>query len=505
MLKGLSSGIALGILTLLIGCGSSPSPESSTQSPLVALYALKLASPATWRVEFGKDTKYGLTTGNVVSQTPNQVTSTYVAGMLPNTTYHMRAIVTFDDGTTKTESDHTFTTGALPTGIPASLPVKLGTGTPQPGIELINSISGPVPSTVYAADLQGNVIWAYPYADRTSGTLIYPVKLLPTGNFIAFLSPLSYPLGSPGVNYFREFDLAGNTIRQLSMADLNTALANAGFSVTLQNFSHDFVLLPNGHYLLIANTEKTFTNVTGVPGVSNVVGDVVVDLDAKWNPVWIWNEFDHFDVNRHPMGFPDWTHSNSIAYSPDDGNFIVSMRHQNWVVKVDYRNGQGGGDVLWRLGQAGDFTLKGGVDPVDWFYAQHDVTFSSPSTSGVFSLTVMDNGDDREFLNTSCGVEGARPCLYTTIQNLEIDEAEKTATFKFHQILAPSLYSNFGGNVDILGNGNTEYTLSAPTGGGQIFEVTTSDTPEMVWHLTTPSSYDYRGFRIPSLYPGVQW
>ena len=36
------------------------------------------------------------------------------------------------------------------------------------------------------------------------------------------------------------------------------------------------------------------------------------------------------------MYFPDWTHSNAIIYSSDDGNFIVSIRHQSWLVKVNY-------------------------------------------------------------------------------------------------------------------------------------------------------------------------
>ena len=64
-----------------------------------------------------------------------------------------------------------------------------------------------------------------------------------------------------------------------------------------------------------------------------------------------------------------------MLYSPDDGNILVSMRHQNWVVKVDYEDGKGSGAVIWRLGEGGDFTLKNGVDPTDWQYAQHYAEF----------------------------------------------------------------------------------------------------------------------------------
>ena len=85
------------------------------------------------------------------------------------------------------------------------------------------------------------------------------------------------------------------------------------------------------------------------------------------------------------------------VYSQDDGNILVSMRQQNWVVKVDYEDGKGSGAVLWRLGEGGNFTLKGGTDPTDWEYAQHMPNFFSTNTTGVFSLGVMDNGDDRIF------------------------------------------------------------------------------------------------------------
>jgi len=110
------------------------------------------------------------------------------------------------------------------------------------------------------------------------------------------------------------------------------------------------------------------------------------------------------------MNFPDWTHSNAIAYSPDDGNFLVSIRHQHWIVKVDYRDGAGTGNILWKLGHEGDFKLQGGIDPTDWFYAQHDVNFVSSNTTGSFQLAIMDNGDNRLFPSgLTCGATGAQP------------------------------------------------------------------------------------------------
>jgi arylsulfate sulfotransferase len=96
------------------------------------------------------------------------------------------------------------------------------------------------------------------------------------------IAPVYPNLPTPGVlNVIREFDFAGNTVQELSMTELNARLAANGFSLTLSAFSHDLVLLPNGHYLVIANTIKSFTDLPGYPGTTNVGGDTVIDLDAS--------------------------------------------------------------------------------------------------------------------------------------------------------------------------------------------------------------------------------
>jgi arylsulfate sulfotransferase len=238
-----------------------------------------------------------------------------------------------------------------------------------------------------------------------------------------------------------------------------------------------------------------------------------VDLDPNWNPVWVWNEFDHLDVNRHPYLFPDWTHSNAIIYSSDDGNFIVSIRHQNWLVKVNYANGTGDGNIIWKLGQGGDFTLENNgvadTNPADWFYAQHGPHFVGASNAGIFDLALMDNGDDRQFAaGVVCGAAGAPACLYSTVPVMQINESTMTANLFFHQIIPPALYNSFGGNVEVLQNGNVEYDLCGTTPSGlnsSVFEVTPNSQAQTVWQLQSQGTPLYRSFRIPSLYPGVQW
>jgi len=484
-----------------------------TDNPQVALYTMTLPFPGSMTVNFGTDTNYGLTTWTQSTNNAGGTVGIFVAGMQALTTYHMQAVVTFSNLLTTNDVDHTFTTKAVPPNmqLKATTMTTLGM-TPQSGLELLDTLGGR-PSGVIVTDLSGNVLWTYanPGAGGVTG-----VKMLPNGNFLMVLST-DPPPTSAALNEIREVNLAGDTVREISINDLNSELANASCAechVTLSAFHHYVEPLPNGHWLFLASTVMSLSStsippLTNLPPTNNVTGDVIIDVDENMQPVWVWNEFNHLDPNRHPYMFPDWTHTNAVVYSPDDGNILVSIRHQNWVIKVNYADGAGDGSILWHLGEGGDFTLEGGTAPTDWEYAQHYPAFFSPNTSGVFSLGVMDNGDDRIFPpGVTCGTSGAPSCLYTTIPVWQIDEGAKTATLTFHQILLTNLYSFFGGSVDLLANGNVEYDLCASGGAGggsDLFEVTQESTPQTVWHMQVTGTNVYQGFRIPSLYPGVQW
>jgi len=477
----------------------APGQVSQTANPQVALYSIAPDGTANVSVQFGPDTTYGLTTWTQPAPGSGGTGSLFVAGMKANTTYHMRAVVQFGDGIQYLDQDQTFLTGAIPTQqFPAITTTTTPGMTPQSGVELLDFVNGnSTASPPAVTDLSGNVLWSY--NSGISGAEANPIKLLPNGHFLINFSNGAYD----GVNStIQEVDLTGALVWQMTAAALNSALAAAtcsGCNITVVGTHHDFAALPNGHLIVIAATQQNISGTT-------VTGDVIIDLDQNHKPVWLWNEFDHLDVNRQPMGFPDWTHTNAVIYSADDGNLIVSMRHQNWLVKIDYANGSGAGDIIWKLGYQGDFTLVGGTDPTDWFYAQHGPSFTTTNTSGKFSLILFDNGNDRVFgSGVTCGTSGEPACLYSTAPLLQLDEAAKTATIEFNPTAAT--YSSFGGNAAVLKNGNVEYCESAggPGVAGDIYEITQDNTAQTVWHMVVAGQFAYRGQRIPSLYPGIQW
>jgi len=490
-----------------------PGTVSSTANPLVALYTFMPPAGSTVAVNFGPDTNYGLMTNTLPAPTDGSPLKILVAGMRASLPYHLRAVVQLANGVTYNDPDSIFTTGAIPGNLIPSNTVTTTPGmTPQPGIELLDSINPNGELQITAVDLSGNIIWYYNYLGA-NGDYIQPVHPMANGDFLVVISPdstylLTHPtLPAGSISVVREIDLAGDTVKEISIDDLNTKLTNAGYTLTLGNFHHDVLPLANGHWIVLANTLKDFTDLPYHPGTISVMGDVLVDLDENLNPVWVWNEFDHLNINRQPINFPDWTHTNAVIYSPDDGNLLVSIRHQDWVLKVDYENGNGNGDIIWHLGYQGDFTLSGGVTPTDWFYGQHGPQIVTPNSTGQFAMTLLDNGFGRFFpAGDPCAQTVTPNCRYTTIPVLQIDDQAMTAQITFHDTGVP--FSLWGGNAEVLKNGNVEFNdcaaESAPA-GSEIYEVTQSETPQVVWHLHVNGQNAYRGLRIPSLYPGVQW
>lgn len=488
----------------------APGILTSTPNTQVVAYSMYLPAPGSVSVQFGPDHRM---TSSEPTPSPNGGTvHVYVAGMYAKTQYRMHAVVQLQNGASFSDTDHTFNTGGAPgtSGVVVTTPAG---GTPQPGVELFDTVIPHTAAQLFATDLQGKVLWTYQY-QGSSFDAVQGARLLPNGDFLVLISFLSSlplkvvsSLPSSTVDVIREIDLAGNTVRELDVKQLTKSLQAQGHNFTLQGFHHDVLSLPNGHIVVLADMRVPYNNLPGYSGTTSVLGDVLIDVDQNFNPTWVWNAFDHMDVNRHPMQFPDWTHGNALLYSADDHNLLFSMRHQNWIIKIDYQDGHGSGNIVWRLGPGGDFQLVGGTDPTDWFYAQHGPNFFTPNTTGVFELGVMDNGDDRQFPSgVVCGSTAQPPCLYSTVPILQVDESAMTATLLFHYIPPASFYSFFGGDVQLMENGDVVADFCTPKTGAVIQEFTpVGSSPQVLWQAATPNASQFRATRMPSLYPGVQW
>lgn len=484
----------------------APGTISPSNNPLVASYTITAPKGATVSVEFGATTNYGLTTWTQSAPDTGGDVTILVAGMRADTSYHMRADVQLVSGNTAFSSDQVFKTGSIPAGTLPDLAVQQTTGADLgAGVEELSlfELGNPKLLTAVMSDVSGNVIWYYPIQPGQP----FPMKLLPNGHILMIVGGINPTNGISISGKVDEIDLAGNVIHELTLADIQAGLTSIGFPVSNSGDAipnHDILELPNGHWMIILSTEK-FIDGQGDNGL--VRGNTLVEWDLAKGPVWTWSTFDHIPLSYAPYGTADWTHANAVVYSPEDGDLLFSLRNLNWIVKIDYKNGAGGGDILWRLGPHGDFTLTGGTVPIDWNYAQHGLRLLGPATSGIFPITFFNNGNNRivDTAGDVCGTNGATAC-YSDIPIFLVNEYTKTVELQQDLNLAPN-YSTCCGSVDFLSNGDLEYDVAQNvlTPHVSIIHEVIPGSYTQVWQMSVTGQLAYRGIRIPSLYPGVEW
>ncbi|HEU5117653.1 MAG TPA: aryl-sulfate sulfotransferase, partial [Isosphaeraceae bacterium] len=335
----------------------------------------------------------------------------------------------------------------------------------------INAPNGMVDTV--ATDLMGNVVWYYdPVANNFPG---YAPSLVPGGTLLMLGGNQD---GVGGADTLREVDLAGNTLRETNIDAVNAELAALG-QHAITDFNHEAQRLPNGDTAVLSTTPRTI-NVNGTP--TEYDGDMVIVLDKNFQVSWVWDPFDWLDTSRLPTlgeGPTDWTHANSIAWSPTDGNLLVSMRAQDWVVKIDYANGTGDGHVIWKLGQGGDFSMNS-TDPSPWFSHQHDVRYVNDTT-----IVLFDDGNVRNYQDAQAHSRG---------QELVINEQTMQVTLVVNADLGN--YAPAVGSAQRLPNGNLVFDSGFAE---QVIEVLPDGSQSYVQKMTKPG-FQYRAYIYGSLY-----
>src|SRR5262249_24911919 len=323
------------------------------------------------------------------------------------------------------------------------------------------------------------------------------------GGTVLGLGPDRYSVRN-NADVLREIDLAGNPVRETNLAAVNAQLTALGHGISY-GFHHEAQRLPNGDTVVLALTERKI-DINGTP--TNYIGDLIVVLDKDLQVAWVWDAFDHLDVNRGPVlgeivhqgeqgpdsivpDYPavSWLHNNAISLAPD-GNLVLSARMQDWVLKIDYRNGAGDGQVIWRLGAGGDFAPNS-TAPTAWFSHQHNAHYIDDHT-----LILFDNGNTRRATDPNAHSRG---------QVWTLDETHMTATPVLNADLGN--YSAALGAAERLSNGNFFFTsgfqVQPPNQFGQEIEVLPDGTKTYVLETDHTGKIVYRSYRMRTLYDGI--
>jgi hypothetical protein len=459
--------------TRVVGDSAVVSPMAN---PLVALFSAPPSPGLSVYVQFAQQgpTPSWQDTSSLPI-VPGESTNFIVAGMRADTTYLMRYVL--DDGAVSTPL--TFTTGSPPSYFP--LPSFTVLQPPALGADLSQGVifhAGIFNYTV-ATDLDGNVLWYYDTVANDFSS--YAQNLEPGGTVMLLGGKATGVQG--GDNTLREVNLAGDTLRQTDVHAVNAQLA-ALHRPRIMDFDHEVKLLPNGDTVVIGGTQK-IVDYKGKP--TRFVGAMVIVLDQNLQVAWTWNAFKWLNTNRLGKDHPhpnDWLHANSVSWSPEDDDLIVSLRTQDWIIKIDYADGTGDGHVIWKLGAGGNYQAIANT-PQPWFSHQHDARLINDNT-----LLVFDDGNTRHDLAHGGDSRG---------QEWILDEQNMTATLAVNADLGN--YSYFAGSAQMLPNGDLAFTsggIGPPRDGvGQSIEVLPDGT--RVYDMQM-SEYEYRSYFESTLY-----
>lgn len=479
-----------------------------TRNPLVALYSAPPCSRSAgtmlvrFRVADDSNDPPWMST-NTLPCVPGKSRNFLVAGMLTNTTYEMVHVTSHGSSS----SPLLFTTGTPPSRLNfADFTVRQAPG-PDSDLSqnlIYHNLARPTPNAValLTTDLSGRVEWYYDHPQSGLVTVSIGGSLVPEGT-VLLLGSDRHSVRT-NVNVAREIDLAGNPLRETNVDAVNAQLIALGHD-RIYTFHHELQRLPNGATVVLGLLERT-VDINGTP--TNYIGDMIVVLDQDLQVAWVWDAFDHLDVNRGPVlgdvcrvgdtspscaivpNLPavEWLHANAVNRSPGDGNLILSVRFQDWVIKIDYRDGSGDGHIVWRLGQDGDFTIDS-TDPSPWFSHQHYPHYLDDAT-----LLLLDNG------NTRCA--GIQNC-HSRGQLWALDEETMTATPVLNADLEN--FSDALGAAQGLPNGNFVFTSGSqgqpPDRFGQSIELLPDATKTYVLEV---AAREYRSLRMSSLYRGIR-
>jgi len=183
----------------------------------------------------------------------------------------------------------------------------------------------------------------------------------------------------------------GEAIEVNTMGERVRAWAPAELDPSVDFFHHEILEMPSGNFLVLTreNRQSDGYDRGGQQVAYDVLGDVIVEFTPEGVIVNRWSVFDMLDPHRIGPSFHlprgkqlDWTHGNSLFYDEGDDSITVSLRHQDWVIKFDRETGE----LIWRLGAEGDFSLVGDGE---WFFQQHAAKLLDDR------WLLYDNGKDR--------------------------------------------------------------------------------------------------------------
>jgi arylsulfate sulfotransferase len=506
-------------------------PNPITRSPLIGIVDFETLMPSTVVIEIND----GQRTWQIESKATSKKHSVAILGCYPDRRHQISVTATTEAGVKETQHTAEFVTPALPKDFPPLSVAITKPGRMEPGIRMfavntwINDTSVLDYGYLIAVDQTGTVVWYCQTGDRTADS-----RVLNNGNIL-------YQHGS--YRYLYEIDIMGRDHRSWYAARSVAAPNAQSIAVDVDTMHHDIVELPNGNFLTLATELRFFEryptdefDATAPQKSTWAVCDEIIEFRpdsgeiVKRLPlteILDTSRFSYLSLNRFwrdkyddfiDSPCRDWSHANALQYLADANSILVSLRHLNCMLKLDWQTDR----IDWMIGDP-----TGWAEPFQtlflkpdnelrWPYHQH-----SPHFTDTGLLLMFDNSNYR-------AVPFQRPTMAadnsSRVVAFQVDEKRRTVkqVYSYGAEQGDRFYSPFYGDAEILprtrnllvtDGGHIETEDGTPNDvvpcerqWARIFEITSGSKPEKLFELSCKSElgskYGWNIYRCNS-YPSL--
>ncbi len=505
-------------------------PNSNPGVPLAAIVKFTTDQPVIAALEI----RGGHQGRRVTFQQTDTAFSLPVLGLAPEQSYTVEVLISAMGHQVKAPEVLSGVAGSLPAGFPPLETTISQAKLMEPGVVLLKPIvlgEGVDLGIAFAVNQAGEVIWYY----QPEGSFKSMIRPLASGNLMIL-----------GRGNIFEIDMLGHTVQRWHAAETaeEPAPEPAPGSTPIQAplFHHDIIELPSGNLLLLSRESRSIENYptsTSDPlaptASAQVAGDLILEIQRDGTIVGSWSLLDLLDPlrisysslnsNRWPALWPggtlrDWSHANGLAYNKDDDAILVSIRHQDAVIKFSRQSGE----LAWILGPHDNWTApwsqvlltpQGGME---WPYHAH-----APQITPQGTIMLFDNGNNR-----ASPYDPPLPITdsYSRAVELAVDAQSMTVSQLwsyggpgdeiFYSASMSSAYQlPQTGNVLVTDGNRVTDPAGNPSHGedamfwARVVEVTRTQPAEKVFELVIRDEAAvgalkwrvYRSYKLPSLYP----
>jgi len=402
-------------------------------TPLAGLVELTTAAPT----QAGLIVSNGIDTWAVIFPEERTEHTLPVLGLKPNNTYEVQVVLTDQDGGRTVLGPLMAATEPLPDDFPEISVMVANAAKMEPGFILAGrfgrerNADPTLLSYTIAFDSAGEVVW---YSSQGTGDM----RQLSNGN-------LWWRTG----NRVLETDMLGEIVNTTVLEDPGLGLHHDTFPT-----EHGTILSISRESVVVDDFPTSYTDENAPTATVTVLDEPIVEfaLDGSLVNKWLLTEMldptriGYGSLGEPPDGF-DWAHANAVVHDPRDDSVIVSVRHQDAVVKFSRSTG----NLIWILGPhnnwSGEFQQYL-LDPVGFPFAwQHHQHAPMITPSG--NILLFDNGNFRASpFDGMTPIPDAENCSRAVEYQIDEVQMEVRQVWEYGCNAEQRLYSSFISDAD---------------------------------------------------------